>query len=173
MRTKILLFFMMIGLFFQSVISQQVTEPTTDVLIEVKNETLEITVAPQNLSLELTKSSLEYPQSFSLSFENSESIFTLVNAELNEEKLWLLQSSSSANNEKVLTWNFDKDESKLTLYPYNWSSPYVLKLDVQVNLKKTHNLKKDNNEKINLIMELNDRLLEATPNGRGNQFTFK
>ncbi len=162
-----------IFLFFYNSTAQTVIPKNSDIKIEVKTDTLQITANPQIISIEITKEAVENPHSFRIKFNKIESFWTLINASLNGEKLWLIQANSSATNEKVLAWNYDKNESKLILFPFRWSTPYYLEIDVQINMKNISSLKKETAAKVNLLAELPEGLFEAMPVGDGNVISLK
>jgi len=148
-------------------------QKTSDIQINVKTESLEKTKQAQQLSLEINKNSLDTPEYLSITIDNIESILTLVSAKRNNEDLWLLNSSSPSSNEKVISWNFDKEKSQLNIYPYNWNSAYVLDLNIQVNFKNISSIESETSTTIILTAELGGRLFEALPSGEGNNIQIR
>ena len=152
----------------QIVQGQNATQRTSEIQINVKTESLERTIQSQQLSLEINKNNLEKPGYLSIAIEDIETALTLVSAKLNNEDLWLINSRTSSSNEKVIAWNFDKENSRLEIYPYNWNSPYILDLNIQVNLKNISSIESNTSTTISLNTELGGSLFEALPTGRGN-----
>jgi len=157
----------------QVIFAQNENPKTSDIQINVKTESLEKTKQPQQLSVEINKNSLDTPEYLSISIDNIESVLTLVGVKRNNEDLWLLNSSSPSSNEKVIAWNFDKENSQLNIYPYNWNSTYVLDLNIQVNFKNISSIESETTTTIILTAELGGRLFEALPSGQGNNIQIR
>ena len=170
-----ILYFLIFVLFFNiyALFSQDANQKTSNIQINVKTEFLEKTKLSQQLSLEIDKNTLDIPEFLSITFDNIESVLTLISAKRNNEDLWLLNSSSASSNEKVINWNYDKENSRLFLYPYNWNSTYVLDLNIQVNFRNVSGLENVNSTNIVLNTELNGNILEALPTGRGNNIQIR
>lgn len=157
----------------QLLYAQNDNPKTSDIQINVKTESLEKTKQAQQLSLEINKNSLDTPGYLSIAFDNIESVLTLVSAKRNNEDLWLLNSSSPSSNEKVINWNFDKENSQLNIYPYNWNSTFVLDLNIQVNIKNISSIESETSTTIVLTTELGGSLFEALPTGQGNNIQIR
>ena len=159
--------------FIQVMYAQNDIQKTSDVQIDVKTEFLEKTKQPQQLSVQINKNSFETPGYFSIALDNIESVLTLLSAQRNNEDLWLLNSTSASSNEKVITWNFDKENSRLNIYPYNWNSTYVLDLNIQVNFKNISSIENETSTIVVLTAELGGSLFEALPSGEGNNIQIR
>lgn len=167
----ILLIFLLFGL--QTTNAQNTNQKTAEIQISVKTEFLEKKIQSQQLLVEINKNNNDTTGYFGIEIKNTESTLTLVSAKRNNEDLWLLNSKSSVANENVLAWNFDKNNSKLILYPYNWNSPYLLDLNIQVNLKNISTIESNSSPEIILTAEVEGKLFEANPTGQGNKIQIR
>jgi hypothetical protein len=157
----------------QFINAQSINQKTSEIQINVKTESIEKSIQPQELSLEISKNNQETPGFLSLGIENVESELTLVSAKLNGEELWLIKATTSSTNNKVVVWDFDKENSSLIIYPYNWNSPYVLDLNMQVNLKSISSIESNTSTSIVLTAEISSELFDALPTGRGNEIQIR
>ncbi|MCK5032341.1 MAG: hypothetical protein KAS18_01875 [Calditrichia bacterium] len=157
----------------QFLYAQNINRKTSDLQINVNTESLEKSIQPQELLVEINKNIQVTPGFMSIVIENLESGLTLVSAKLNNEDLWLINSTASSTNEKVVAWNYDKENSSLIIYPYNWNSPYILDLNIQVNLKNISSIDSNTSTAIILATELGGSLFEALPTGRGNNIQIR
>ena len=153
----------------QILLAQNSNQKTSDIQINVLTESLEKTKNPQQLSLEINKNTLTTPGYLSINFENVDAILTLVTAKLNNQELWLINNSTSANNDKVLAWNFDKDSQQLYLYPHDLNSTYILEINIQVNFKNVSAIENQQSATIILTSEISGQTFEALPTGNGSE----
>jgi len=170
---KFFVVFFILLLSFQFLKAQNSNRKTSEIQINVKTEALEKTLQPQELSCEINKNNQETPGYLSIGIENIDSDLTLVSAKLRDEDLWLINSTVSSTNENVVAWNFDKENSRLVIYPYRWNSPYVLDLNIQVNVKNIPLIENISIATVSLIIELSGGLFEALPSGQGNEIQIK
>ena len=157
----------------QLIYAQSANRKSTDIQISVNTESIEKTIQPQELVMEINKNIQGQPGFMSVGFENVESGLTLVSAKLNNDELWLINSAASSTNEKVIAWDFDEENSRLVLYPYNWNSPYVLELNIQVNLKNLSSIENSDNANVILTSKLSNEMVDALPTGNGNVIQIK
>ena len=157
----------------QLIYAQNSNRKTSDIQINVNTESLEKSIQPQELLVEINKNIQVTPGFMSIGIENIESGLTLVSAKLNNEDLWLINSTASSTNEKVVAWNYDKENSRLVIYPYSWNSPYILDLNIQVNLKNISSIEDNTSTSIVLTSEISGRLFDALPTGRGNEIQIR
>jgi len=170
---KFYIVFLVFLINLQILTAQNNNRSTSEIQINVKTESLEKTIQPQELSVEINKNNQETPGFLSIGFDDIESSLTLVSAKLNNVDLWLINTTTSATNEKVVAWNFDKENSRLVIYPYSWNSPYILDLNIQVNLKNISSVKSNTSTAIILTTELRGSLFDALPTGRGNEIQIR
>ena len=148
--------------------AQNANRKSTDIQINVNTESIEKTIQPQELLVEINKNIQAKPGYMSIGIENVDAGLTLVGAKLNNEELWLINSATSSTNEKVVAWDFEEENSRLVIYPFNWNSPYLLDLKIQVNLKNLSSIENNNNVTVVLTSQLLNELVEALPTGNGN-----
>jgi hypothetical protein len=170
---KLCVVFLLLLINNQLLTAQNTNRRTSDIQINVKTESLEKSIQPQQLLCEINKNNQETPLSLSIGIENVDSDLTLVSAKINNTDLWLINSTVAATNDKVIAWNFDKENSRLLIYPYSWNSPYVLDLDIQVNLKNISSIETNSTTSITLTSELRSGLVDALPAGRGNEIQIR
>lgn len=157
----------------QFLLAQNSNQKTSDIQINVITESLEKTKNPQQLTIEINKNTLNTPANLSVEIENVDADLTLVSAKLNNQDLWLINTSTSANNDKVLAWSYDKETQQLKLYPYNWNSTYILEIDVQVNMKNISQIENQQSTNIILISEISGGTFEALPTGNGSEIQLR
>ena len=159
---------------FISILPAQQNKPTTsDISIEVITETIQITNKPQIILIRITCSSITDLQYLSMKYTNSSANWSLISALLNGESLWLLQSDSASDNDKVLAWNSNKNESNFLLYPSDWQTIFTLDLEIQINLMNISSLTIDSQDQIILDAIYNCITYECITSGRGNTIIFK
>lgn len=157
----------------QLIYAQSANRKSTDIQISVNTESIEKTIQPQDLVVEISKNYLGRPGFMSIGIENVNAGLTLVSSKLNNDDLWLINSSTSSTNEKVIAWEFDEENSRILLYPYNWNSPYILELNIQVNLKNLSLIENYDNANVILTSEISNELVDALPTGNGNVIQIK
>lgn len=170
---KLYVVFLVLLFNLQFLNAQGTNQKTSEIQINVKTESIEKSIQPQELSLEINKNNQETPGFLSIEIENIESVLTLVSVKRNNEDLWLLNSSTASSNEKVIAWEFDKENSRIIVYPYNWNSPYTLDLNIQVNLKNISSIENNISTSIVLTTEMSGGLFDALPTGRGNEIQIR
>lgn len=170
---KNIIIFLILIFNLQILIAQNNNRTTSEIQINVLTESLEKTKQPQELSIEVNKNNLESPKNISISIEDVQSNLTLVSAKLNNQDLWLINSTTAANNEKVVAWNFDEETDQIQLFPFNWNSPYILELNIQVNLKNLSALENQQSTNIILTSELSSGIYEALPTGNGSEIQLR
>lgn len=146
---------------------QQITSQTNSVRAEVVTAELAKSAKPQSLSVTINCDELQKVSQFNLSINNADCRFALRSARLNNEELWLMRADAEAPNDKVLAWSESFDGKKLLLYPSAWNAPYILELDVQVTLKNSETLSKD--QLLGFLVEAGygNQIYQALPSGRG------
>ena len=108
-----------------------------------------------------------------MKYANSSANWSLISALLNGESLWLLQSDSASDNDRVLAWNSNKNESNFLLYPSDWQTIFTLDLEIQINLMNISSLTIDSQDQIILDAIYNGITYECITSGRGNTIIFK
>jgi hypothetical protein len=152
----------------------QTERPTTyDLTIEVLNEALKSNKDPQIISAIIQCGSAQDLQVLTLKMNNLKSVWSVISAKLNEQALWLIKSDVSANNEKVLAWNHETGSSELKLYPSVWQVPYVLELEIQINVTNTNRSLKEQSETLNMEATISGVSYRCAADGRGNQLNIE
>jgi hypothetical protein len=170
-KLYVVFFVFLIG--FQLITAQNSNRKTSDIQINVNTESIEKTIQPQELLVEINKNIQAKPGYMSIGIENIDMGLTLVGAKINNEELWLINSAISSTNEKVIAWDFDEENSRLVIYPFNWNSPYLLDLKIQVNLKNLSSIDNNNNVTVILTSQLSNELVDALPTGNGNDIQIR
>jgi hypothetical protein len=153
--------------------SQQVKPVTADIALEVITQSLKLSQEPQRLVLKISCQSAQEIQCFDLKLTTVQAIWSVVSATLNDQSLWLIKSGMSVNQDKILAWDFSTEDSKLSLFTHPWQVPYVLQLELQVNLKNINELSEDYAD--NLILEsiMSGESFQCSTIGRGNRINFE
>ena len=156
------------------VLLAQDTKPNTSALsFEVLNEALKMSKEPQSIKILLNCDGSQDLELVIIKMPQMQAIWSVVSAKFNDQLLWLIKSQSSSNNSNVLAWDLDKQNSELILYPNEWSTPYVLELDIQLNMKDIQDSQKDTDETINMEAVIAGVSYHCSPSGRGNQLRMQ
>jgi hypothetical protein len=162
-----------IFLFLYSVLPAQNPIPST-VLVEYEVLTAELksNTAPQSLRLRINTTGVITPENIDIRLTGIPGKLTLLDAEKSGAALWLIQSSENAARENVLAWNYIDSTGTLRVYPFSYTAPYVLTLEIQLNLyEKTISAE---NQQNSVMVEtlLPNGVFAATVTGRGNIITL-
>jgi hypothetical protein len=131
---KYLLTFFSIFLTISSALSQQVLPVLTEIKYQVISDTLKITNKPQIITLVITNESGEKLNALQVRFAKLDMYWTLIRGSLNKKNLWLIQSDISPAQKNVLAWEYNEANKQLILYQENFSTPFRLELEIQLNL---------------------------------------
>lgn len=146
---------------------------TYDLTIEVLNETLKSNKDPQNIIVIINCNSAQDLQALTLKMNKMKSVWSVISAKINEQTLWLIKADVSASNDKVLAWNHKTESSELKLYPSAWQVPYVLELEIQLNLNDTNGSLKESTETLIMEATVSGTSYQCATEGRGNQLNLE
>jgi len=173
MSKRIILVFFSFVLILGTSQSQQVKPITTDIALEVITESLKLSQEPQELILKISCQSAHEIQTLGLKFDSVQTKWSVVSATCNDQPLWLIKSGMRVNQDNILAWEFFAEDSKLSLFTPPWQVPYVIQLELQVNLKNVDENLKDYVD--NLILEaiIAGESFQCGTIGRGNRILFE
>jgi hypothetical protein len=97
---------------------------------------------------------------------------TLLYAEKSGEALWLIQSLGNAARDNVLAWNYTDSTGTLRIYPFSYTDPYVLTLEIQLNLNEKNISEANQQNSVMVETLLPNGVFAATVTGRGNIITL-
>jgi hypothetical protein len=140
-------FILLISLIFP----QQELPVITEIKYQILSDTLKITTQPQIISVTIINESNEKITALKLGCEKLNMYWTLIQASLNGENLWLVQSEFSPVQKNILAWKYDQANHQLILYQENFSDPTNLELKIQLNLTGNSLSKKEFDD--NIILE--------------------
>jgi len=148
-------------------------QTTSTIRLQVLTSELQKIKKPQSVSVEIQVDEPQPVTEFKLVLDRITAKLTPVRVRLNGVELWLINSKSGTTNDKVLTWNFDSVKSELHLLPGKWRVPYVLEMDLQVDLLAVDEIAALSSATFNLQAEVSGRSLEVSATGRGKNISLK
>ncbi len=148
-------------------------QTTSTIRLQVLTSELQKIKKPQSVSVEIQVNEPQPVTEFRLILDRVAAKLTPVKVRLNGADLWLINGNSGATNDKVLTWNFDTVKSELHLLPGKWRVPYVLEMDVQVDLLALDEIAASTSATFNVQADVAGRSLEVSATGRGNNISLK
>jgi len=140
---------------------------------EVQADSLFRSNEPQDLIVSISSSSSQGLESYELKIYDLKVLWTLVSATFNNEPIWLVKADSKSDNEKVLSWNYDREQSLLRLYPPDWQSGYELEVTVRLSILEPGLVKKTDAKNLSLEAEFGGTKYQCSPRGSGSDMTFK
>lgn len=152
----------------------QDTKPTTSSLtFEVLNTSLKMSKEPQNINILINCDGSQNIEAVTLKITQIKAVWSVVSAKLNDQSLWLIKSEDGGNKSNVLAWNLNTQDSELILFPNEWSTPYTMELEIQLNLDDIKN--SQNEVPTTIIMEaiMAGISYQCSPTGRGNQLNMQ
>jgi len=156
------------------ILSAQAVYPVNaNIQVEVLTENKSVDDENQYIQVQLICQTSDEVNALNLRFEDRSARWTVVSAQLNGELLWLLKSSVRAPHENVLAWDFDENADQLNLFPANWQIPYVLDLQLQINMNSTEKPDNPLQEKVIVETSLPTGIYTASPTGRGDIITLR
>jgi biopolymer transport protein ExbD len=165
--------FLILLVFTSTLIAQTVKTVTNNIKVEMLSESKNLEDGDQYIRVRLTCETPVTVNFYSLSFENTEARWTIVTAQKNSEELWLLKSSIKSNYDNVLAWTFDEETHQLQFYPPGWQIPYVLDIQLQMNLMNSEKTEKQFSDKLVVEADMETGVFSTSPTGRGNEITLR
>jgi hypothetical protein len=160
-------------LLMSSSYAQVIKPATTEIRHEVLDELIDVDQEDQTLNLQVTSLISAGVQYFNIGFEKIPARWSLISAQLNGETLWLVKANIHPGNEKVLAWDYNPDSKEIRLYPHGWPAPYVLDLQIQLNIEGVVDTEQISDDNVLLEAELSAGAYLATPTGRGNKISLR
>jgi len=167
------LFVGIIFLFLYSVLPAQNPIPSTALVeYEVLTTTLQANPEPQSLRLRINNAGVTTLENMDIRLAGIQGKLTLLYAEKSAEALWLIQSSENAARDNVLAWNYTDSTGTLRLYPFAYTDPYALTLELQLNLNEKNISEANQQNPVMVEILLPNGVFAATVTGRGNIITL-
>ena len=167
------LFVGIIFLFLYSVLAAQNPIPSTALVeYEVLTTTLQANPEPQSLRLRINTIGVTTVENIDIRLGGIPGKLTLLYAEKSGEALWLIQSLENAARDNVLAWNYTDSTGTLRLYPFAYTDPYALTLEIQLNLNEKNISEVNQQNPVMVETLLPNGLFAATVTGRGNLITL-
>ena len=155
-------------------VTAQIVKPVNpNIIMEVLSESKNIDDEDQYIQVQISCQTFDVVNTIFLSFENTPARWTVVSAQLNDELLWLLKAGTKTTHDKVLAWDFDESMRELKLFPSNWQVPYVLDLQLQMNMNDRGKIQTQYQDKIIVEADLITGDFSASPTGRGDIITLR
>jgi hypothetical protein len=160
-------------LLISSLCGQDIKPVTTEIRYEVLDELIDVDQEEQALNIQVTSLTLTGIKYLSIGFEKIPARWSLISAELNGEKLWLVKADIHPGNDKVLAWDYSPGSNQIRLFPHTWQAPYVLDLQMQLNFESRVDSQETSDERVLVEAELSGTAFLATPTGRGDKINFR
>ena len=109
----------------------------------------------------------------SIRLEKIDAVLNLLAAKANNEPLWLIRTDSVVNRENVIAWDYDRTTANLILYPANIKNPFVLDLEIQINLNKPESIDTNLEYILKSDAVLERGIFECSQGSRRNSISFK
>jgi len=171
-RYSVWLYLLILGML--SVVVSQDEPLTSDISYEVLTDVLEIADKPQTLIISINCNSDGPVQYLALDLQGIPSVMSLVSATLNNKPLWLIQSKGAEQTlPNILSWHFEKENSRLVLYPGSWAAGYLLDIEIQVSIDKLNEIRTEESETVRMETQLPSGKFSAISSGRGNKIIFQ
>ncbi len=162
-----------IFLFLYSVLPAQNPVPSTPLVeYEVLTTGFQSNPEPQSLLLRISTTGVAPVEDIDIRLTVNPGKLTLLYAEKSGDALWLIQSAENAARENVLAWNYNDSTGTLRIYPFSYTSPYVLTLEIQVNLNEKSISAENQQNSVMVETLLPNGVFAATVTGRGNIITL-
>ncbi len=166
-------FIVIIFLFLYSGVPAQNTVPSTGLVeYEVLTTDLQSNPDPQSLNLRINTTSVITVENIDIRLASNQGKLTLLYAEKSRTALWLIQSRENAARDNVLAWNYTDSTGTLRIYPFSYTEPYVLTLEIQVNLNQKTIPAENQQNSVMVETSLPNGVFAATVTGRGNTITL-
>jgi hypothetical protein len=180
MFTRVLFSVVIFLFLYNSIPAQNNLIPTGQLEYEVLTTTLNANLEPQSLRLQINNTGTAAVKSINIYLTGIKGKLTLVYAEKAGSPvstpasipLWLIQSQNHSTRDNVLPWNYSDTSDVLTLYPFAYSEPFNLTLEIQVNLSAKTQPAIDQQYSVMVETGLADGEFAASVTGRGNKITF-
>ena len=171
-RYKVSFITMTFLLLYSGLPAQNTLPATALVEYEVLTTELQSNSQPQSIRLKINTTAAVTVNNIDINLTGNKGKLTLLYAERSETALWLLQSQENAARDNVLAWNYSDSTGILRLYPAPNSEPFVLTLEIQVNLN--NKTSSEGNQQNSVMVEANlpNGMFAATATGRGNIITL-
>jgi hypothetical protein len=140
---------------------------------EVQADSLFRSNEPQELIISISSRSSQGLEAYELKINDLKVLWTLVSATLNNEAIWLVNADSKSDNQNVLSWNYDPEQSLLRLYPQDWQSEYELEVTVRLSILEPGLVKKSDAKSVALEADFGGTKFQCSPRGSGGDMTFK
>ena len=140
---------------------------------EVQADSLLKSNQPQNLQIIISCNSSAGLNFYEIKINGLKVLWTLVSAKLNEQPVWLVNSNTRTDNNKVLAWYYDSEQSLLRLYPAEWEATYVLDLTVSASILQPAKLSKSDSKLVSLEADLGGQKFTCVTTESGGEMTFK
>lgn len=145
----------------------------SDVEYEVRADSLLKSNQSQNLQVTIACNSSGGLDFYEIKVYDLKVFWTLVSATLNDQPVWLVNSNSRSDNNKVLAWYYNAEQNLLRLYPSEWNGTYRLDLTITASILQPAKLSTISSKLISLQAELGGQKYECVPVGSGGEMTFK
>lgn len=165
--------FLVIGLSLVSLSAQDNLPVTSAAEYEVQADSLLRTNEPQDLQILITCNSPGGLDAYEIKIQDLKVLWTLVSANLNGEALWLVNAGKRSENENVLAWEYDREQSLLRLFPNEWAAGHQLEVAVRASILQPGLLKKTDSKVIALEADMGGQKFQCTTTGSGGDMTFK
>ena len=173
MIVRFLITFLILMIYPFLLIAQD-TKPTTSALtFEVLSTSLQMSKEPQNIRIIISCNGSQDIESLTLKMTQIKALWSVVSAKLNNQPLWLIKSENMSNKDDVLAWNLSAQDSELILFPNEWSTPYVMELEIQLNLNDPKISQKEASTNITMEASMAGESYHCSPTGRGNQLSVQ
>ncbi len=167
------LFVGIIFLFLYNVLPAQNQIPSTALVeYEVLTTDLQSNPEPQSLRLRINTTGVTTVENIDIRLEGIPGKLTLLYAEKSGEALWLIQSMENAARDNVLAWNYTDSTGTLRVYPFVYTDPYALTLEIQLNLNEKQISEANQQNSVMVETLLPNGVFAATVTGRGNIITL-
>jgi hypothetical protein len=173
MTKKMMIILFAITGFILQVDAQDSLPQRSDIIYEVSADTLQRNNSPQDITLSINNGATENIDTFILSLRDTEVLWTVVSAQMNQQPLWLIMKEGAAERNDILAWQYDREEKMLRLYPPAVGVSYDLDLVLKLNLLRSNQIKKLSGREVLLVTESGGELSRCSLEGSGNQVTFR
>ena len=145
---------------------------TQNIRVEVLTGELQKNSKVQKLNVNISCDVASPGQKYILQLRGVESLLIPVQAQRDEETLWLIKSGAATDNNIVLAWD-SINEVQLQLAPGSWPAPYSLQLEIRVSLSNLIEVPDITGTQLDVRVLDGGTESQAAPEGRGNQISLK
>jgi len=145
----------------------------SDISYNVLADSLLRNNGPQDLKISITCGASEDIATYILRLNDTQVLWTVVSAEMNEQPLWLIMDENRADRDNILAWQYDREEGVLRVSPPPGMVNYNLNMTLRINLLRSNIIQKKSEKEVVLLAQSTGGLSRCATRDSGNKVSFK